>query len=480
MSFNMDRLAASIVNLVVKGSKRVSFEVWQPGEKLRILLVGYNGKRNTGADVRVVPMVDQFNHILGKENIEIGIMTLNIKNSEVYYQPPTNAELVEFSSVYFMPLLKQCSSYHLAALSEGSCLKSKFANALTLFFIEAAGVMREQGKPCIAYGSEAGDMDAFVYKLAQKLCTQTYFIARTKPSLEIIRSMGLKGEIGTDTAWLFPPTTKEWAEKELKEKAGWDGKKPIIGVAPINPFFWPVRPNLVNLMTLPARRKLKDYHYEKYYFYTTSKERRRDFDNYITGIASSVDEFARAHNAQVIIIGMDFNDFIGYSANACLSLQKALKTPAQIFDSMTYDGYQITAILRSLSMLITSRYHARVLSMPAGVPSLAVSMDERLRNLLEESGHLRDYYFEVDESGLGEKLLAGMEKIWENREKVSKEIRQTIPNYLKLMANMGATFRGFIKENFPQFPLPSQPTDWLDYLPPLSPELSQIVKDMGG
>jgi hypothetical protein len=42
MTFNMDRLTASIVDSTVKKSKRLPFEVWKPGEKLKILLVGYN------------------------------------------------------------------------------------------------------------------------------------------------------------------------------------------------------------------------------------------------------------------------------------------------------------------------------------------------------------------------------------------------------------------------------------------------------
>ncbi|MCL6480209.1 MAG: hypothetical protein K6U02_00645, partial [Firmicutes bacterium] len=32
---------------------------WQPGEPLRLLFAGYNGTRNTGADVRVEEMLRQ-------------------------------------------------------------------------------------------------------------------------------------------------------------------------------------------------------------------------------------------------------------------------------------------------------------------------------------------------------------------------------------------------------------------------------------
>ena len=46
----------------------------------------------------------------------------------------------------------------------------------------------------------------------------------------------------------------------------------------------------------------------------------------------------------------------------------------------------MTVLLRSLGGLVTSRYHASVLSMAAGVPQVAVGHDLRLRTLFEELG----------------------------------------------------------------------------------------------
>lgn len=469
MAFDMDRVVAWLVERKINQAKKVSFEMWRPGEKLKILLIGYNGARNTGSDVRVVGMVEQFYHILGKENIEIGILTLNAKLTEVYFKPPTR--LLEFSSIYFKPLLEACNQYHMGVLSEGSTFKSKWANSLTLFFVEGAGIMEQQNKPCITYGSGAGEMDDYIYEIVKKHCNQTYFISREKVSQDIIEGMGLEGEIGTDTAWTFPPATRGWAEKELREKAGWDGKKPIVGVAVINPFWWPVKPSLTKWLSGYGRRHPVE-HYQKWYFFSSSEERRKLFDNYLNGIARAVDEFSGRHNTQVIIFGMEALDW-----DAINRLEELLKTPAQIFSSKFYDGYQMIALLRTLSMLVTSRYHARVCSMPGGVPAIAVSMDERLYNIYQEAGQLDDYYFKVDDPRLYEKLISAMEKLWENRKSLREKNFQMMPGYLEKMAKMGKTFRNFVKENFPQFPLPSGPKDWLGYLPPLYPELGQIVKN---
>ena len=468
---NMDHVNAWLVSGAAAVAGLPKFEVWKPGDKLKILIVGYNGKRNTGADVRVAELVKQFNRVLGKDQIEIGVIALEVDNIKVYFDPSTR--LLKISTIYFKDLLDDCSQHHIAVISEGSTLKSKFSNALTLYFCEASGVMKKQGKPCIAYGSEAGNMDEFVRKTASNLCSDTYFIARTESSLKIIEDMGLKGHFGTDTAWTFPPADRAWAEKDLREKTGWDGKKPILGVAVIDPYSYPVKPSLAKTGKAVVTRNW-EHHYEKWYFFTAS-EREGKYPAYINGIADAVNRFRAAHDVHVVIIGMDATDF-----DACQDLRAALDTPTEVFSSRFYDGHQLTAILHTLSMLVTSRYHARVLSMTGGVPSIAVSMDERLYNILEECGHLEDYYISTDEPGLGEKLLPMMEKLWENRDQVSEEVRQSVPKYLRIMSEMGSFFREYVEKSFPGIELGPEPADWLGYLPELHDSLDDMLGEEAG
>ncbi len=470
--FDMDTVTALGALGASEVARLPGYAEWKPGEKLKILLAGYNGKRNTGADVRVVAMVEQFYQVLGSDQVEIGILTLNAENIDVYFSPPTR--LTEFSSIFFKDLLQACNSHHMAVLSEGSTLKSKFANALTLFFCEAAGVMKRQGKPCIAYGSEAGHMDPLVKRVASHLCSDTYFIARTDPSLKIIHEMGMSGHLGTDTAWTFPPAESTWAKQELGEKTGWDGKQPILGVAVINPFYWPVRPSLTRLARAAITRNW-DHHYEKWYFFSASDERTRQYRNYIEGIASAVNRFRAKHDVHVVLVGMEALDL-----DACNDLAEALDAPAELFSSRYYDGHQMTAILHSLSALVTSRYHARVLSMTGGVPSIAVSMDERLFNIFEECGHLDDYYHSTDDVRSGEALFSSMEKLWENRKQVSEEIQRSVPRYLRTMADMGKFFRSFVERSFPGIELAPLPGDWQGFLPPLHPGLQKILSDHAG
>ena len=78
-----------------------------------------------------------------------------------------------------------------------------FAEALCVFYCEAAGIMRQQGKPCVAYGSEVGRLDGWLAQLSRDLCRDVFFIVRTEESLQNLRALGLHGRLGTDTAWTF-------------------------------------------------------------------------------------------------------------------------------------------------------------------------------------------------------------------------------------------------------------------------------------
>jgi len=65
---------------------------------------------------------------------------------------------------------------------------------------------------------------------------------------------------------------------------------------------------------------------------------------------------------------------------------------ARRFSARHYDASQMTHLLRSLNLLITSRFHAAVLSLAAGVPQVAIHHDTRLATLYQDLG-LKDKWF---------------------------------------------------------------------------------------
>ncbi|MCZ7681130.1 MAG: hypothetical protein M5U28_21030 [Sandaracinaceae bacterium] len=59
---------------------------WREGEPLKLLLAGYVGTRNTGADVRVEEMVRQFRHLFGDDHLDLSICTIDPSLTRGYFQ----------------------------------------------------------------------------------------------------------------------------------------------------------------------------------------------------------------------------------------------------------------------------------------------------------------------------------------------------------------------------------------------------------
>ena len=362
----MDRLLGWLIAIIVAFSRLTkklarwgigTYEEWEPGGQLKILLVGYNGARNTGADVRVAAIAKQVKALFGADQVRLSALTLDPETLKGYFDDDVN--VITLSSVFPFQLYRICSQHHAAILCEGSTLKSTFANALTLFQCEAAGIMGAQGKPCIAYGSEVGQMDPFLVRAAKRMCKDTYFIARTARSLQALRELGLRGHRGTDAAWSYDRAIAPREADALLRQQGWDGKRPLLGIAVINPFCWPVRPSLPKWIRVGITGNHQGQ-YDKWFFFSDSPARREAYRRYLDQVAAGVRTFLDAHDFFPVIIGMERLD-----EKACRALREKLSGPSALFLSGTCSADILTGILHRLSSLVTSRYHAAVLSLEA-------------------------------------------------------------------------------------------------------------------
>ena len=418
-----------------------SYEEWKPGQKLKILLVGYNGARNTGSDVRVVTIAQQIRNLFGKDYVQITVMTLDAKSLEGYFDE--DVVLLPFSSFFPWHVYRACSCHHAAILCEGSTLKSTFANALTLFMCEAAGIMSVQGKPCIAYGSEIGYMEPFLEKAVIRLCKNTYFITRTQGSLAALKRLGLQGHAGTDTAWLYDRAIKAEEADQILLQQGWDGKKPLLGIATINPFCWPVRASLWKWIKGICRGDLSEQ-YDKWYFFSDSPSRRKAYKRYIQATACAVGSFLRKYDYFPVLIGMERLD-----EKPCRALMKRLSCPGAMFLSGDYSADIMTGILRRLSSLVTSRYHAAVLSMENGCPFVAISMDERLDGIMQELSLDQKYLLHVTDHDLGKKLCSALSDACSDQETIHRHIQSQLVRYRDKMTGMGVFLKQYLLDALP-------------------------------
>ena len=437
---------------------------WQPGEKLKLLFAGYNGTHNMGSDVRVEEMLRQIRHILGAERVELSVMSQNFEFSKGYFEGTKQVHLPDI----FPPFLSdEVPKHHGVVACEGSMFKSKFANALTTMMIGSLGIAAAQNKLSVGYGAEAGHMDPLVAKMCGRYCRNSLVITRNEESRTVLRELGVPTELGTDTAWTFEPRPAEYGQSILRQ-VGWDGKTPVLVVCPINPFEWPVRASVAKYAARSLTGAYKDSHYRTMYFHNSGPAADRAYQQYLTAIASAVDAFRKRRSVFVIMVATERLD-----ARPAKRISERLGG-VPVLTSDDYNMYELVSILRACHMMASSRYHGIVTSMPALVPSAGITMDERIRNLMRERGH-QDLLMNVDDSDLEERLLAALEKLAAEGERIADGIARTVVKNLKVMARMGIYFEEELRRRYPEFPARKGEWSWEDYLPPMNSWLRQLV-----
>jgi polysaccharide pyruvyl transferase WcaK-like protein len=469
MDFVLEAWVSSLIEMSKTRWMLGKGKPWQPGEKLKLLFAGYNGTRNTGSDVRPEETLRQLRHILGADNVAFSVMSQNFDLTRGYFQDAEQAHLPDI----FPPFLsREVPKHHGVVVHEGSAFKSKFANALTTMIIGSLGLAAAENKLAIGYGSEAGYMDPLVAKMCGRYCKNSFIITRNEESRTVLRNLGVPSELGTDTAWTFEPLPPEYGRKTLID-AGWDGKQPVLIVCPINPFWWPVKPSLVKYAARMATGAYKDSHYRTVYFHKSGHEVDAAFERYLTAIARAVGAFREKRSVFTVLVATEALD-----ARACRRIAEKLGGAIPVFSSEDYDMYQMVSILRAGHMMVSSRFHGIVTSMPALVPSAGVTMDERIRNLMGERGH-EDLLMNVDDPDLESKLLVAMDRLCKEREAIAAGIGRTVVKNLKVMARMGVYFEEEVQRRYPEFPTRKGEWGWEDYLPPMSNGLKQLVEAFG-
>jgi polysaccharide pyruvyl transferase WcaK-like protein len=444
-------------------------QAWKPGTKLKLLFATYNGTRNTGSDVRVEEILRQVRRILGPENVTLSVMSQNFDLTRGYFG---DAKQVHLPDVFPPFLHSEVRKNDGVVACEGSMFKSKFANALTTMMIGALGIAAAQNKPSVAYGAEAGEMDPLLQKMCKRFCRDSLVITRNIESQSILGKLGVPTELGTDTAWTFEPLGPEYGRKALLD-AGWDGNLPVLAVCPINPFWWPVKAALGKWFAHSVAGAYKDSYYRTIYFHRSGREVDAAYEKYLAAMAGGVRRYKESHAVFPVLIAMEMLD-----RDACERMaQKLGGTP--VFSSDRYNMYELVSILRACDRMLSSRYHAIVTSMPARVPSAGVTMDERIRNLMRERGHDK-LLMRVDEPDLEDRIVASLQLLDSQTEKIRSAIGRTVARNLQLMARMGVYFEEQVARRYPEFPIRRGVLAWQDYLPPLSAGLCKLLEEHSG
>ncbi|MCB0308685.1 MAG: polysaccharide pyruvyl transferase family protein [Bdellovibrionales bacterium] len=438
---------------------------WTPNQKIKLLFAGYNGTRNTGADVRVEETIRQISHVLGEDQVDMTVLSIDPKKTEGYFPKARQKKLAKI----FPPFLfSECPKYHGVVACEGSMFKSKFANALSTMMAGALGLSGVDHKLGVGYGAEVGHMTSDLEAFVKKSCQDALIICRNERSREALNHLGIRNLGGTDTAWTFSPSPRARGAEILKE-LGWDGKKEILYVCPINPFWWPVKPHLFKFLKLKILGKHRDTHYQSIYFHEYNDQDRRRYETYLKALAHAIRVIQSKKNVFPVLVAMESLD-----VHACRDLAKLLENNPPILWSEEVTMHDLVSTLRHGTYIISSRFHAIVTSMPGLVAPLGVTMDERIENLLTDA-KLSDYVLDATDEQLEEKLVAKIDLYLSNKSTIKKNIKSFIPKQLKLMAGMGKDFLDEVHRVYPEFPKNSELKTWKDFLPSLPEDVEALL-----
>lgn len=436
---------------------------WHPGTPLKLLLAGYSGAGNVGTEMRAGEILRQLRHLLGP-GVEFSALSMG---STLPADVLPDVTCLPLSAGYIPEVVVGATRQHHGTIAcEGSMFKSTFANVLSAVMAGALAAAARGRKLSVGYGAEVTDMDAPLEDFIRRHVDQSLILCRNEPSRRAAIELGLRAAPGADTGWTVPASPPE-AGRRLLQARGWNGHDPILTICPMNPFWWPVRPSPQMAREFRRSGAHKDRHYASLFFHAASPDIERKYRTYLTQLGHAVRALCRILSAFPVIVAMERVD-----ETACRDLSVIIAAQASVVIGADHKVGDIVSMLRCSALLLSSRFHGLVGAMPAGIPSIGIAMDERIRNLFSETGQA-DRVVDAQDPDLANRLVTTARRL--DPVEVRRASRQTVCNALQAMGNMGQRFLEEVGRCLPDFPLPARPASWQAHVAPLSPDIEAFL-----
>jgi polysaccharide pyruvyl transferase WcaK-like protein len=377
----------------------------------RILLIGYNGANNTGAEALLQADIQDLRAVFGEDALLTVPALKDPANLRRYLHEGPNLRIVRMPSVFPATTRRLVREHDLVALVEGSAYMDTWTSALLWYFLWATRCAHQEGKPCLAYAVDAGQLRPRNQRLVRRWASTTdLIVTRSEAAAGRLREWGVTAPVEwtADNAFVFDPRPedRDWAHGVWPEAEG-----PPVGIAAVDFHRWPV-------VIRPWGRSQDRYRWP--YYFSTSPARRRASADLARGYARLADRVVERHDRSVALICMEELD-----EPIAQAIHHAMVNPgrARVFSSRQLDASRMTALLRSLGVLVTSRYHASVLSLAAAVPQVAVHRDLRLRTLYTELGLDHDYFLPPNDPDVFERIAEAVDKLLPDPVEVRERLR---------------------------------------------------------
>jgi polysaccharide pyruvyl transferase WcaK-like protein len=358
---------------------------------LRILLLGYTGSGNTGADLRTIETIAQLQRLFAPREIALTLFALG-----TCFDHPLLAATPKF--VASLPYLPDALDTAIRAADivinvEGSTYTSKFSDTLAAVLIGGLALAQAHGRLALAYGVDSGTMSETLTRFVQRNAAHSgQVICRNDAACAQLAVLGVAATRGGDTAWTYRAPTPDRTD----EHAGADR---LAALCPNNPFWWPVRADAARARALDASGETSPHRYGLLHFQSWDAQRARAYDAYLDRYAAIATGLCERGYTPVLV-GMEQLD-----RTACADV--AARVPFAI-DQVVRGEHALDAVAAAVARaqcVVTTRYHAAVLAISHGVPVFGLSMDARIDRLFDEAG-CRDWYASCDADDAAQRCLA--------------------------------------------------------------------------
>jgi polysaccharide pyruvyl transferase WcaK-like protein len=399
----------------------------------KVLLVGYNGANNTGAEALLLSDIEDVRAVLGPD-VFITVPSLNESNLRRYVQEGPNLRITPLPTI-FPPVIRQLVAEHdLIMLVEGHCYMDDSTSLLLWAYLWATHCAHTMGKPTLAYSVDAGHLSPANRRLVRHEASQTnLIIARSQAAADRLRAYGVTApiKVTADNAFNFQtaPSDEGWVQRVWPE-----ARSGLAGLAAVNYHLWPV-------VMRPWGNRQDCYKWP--YYFSTSPERRRAAAELAEGYAALADCLVKEHDKSIALICMEeLDEPFAHQ----IQQQMVHASRARLFSAREYSASQMTTLLRSLDLLVTSRYHGCVLSLAAQVPQLAVGHDLRLKTIYDELGFTDQFFLDPHTPNLCATLRERVEKLLANPALEKASLRRGYEEHLDKARNNREFLRSFVKE----------------------------------
>ena len=377
----------------------------------RILLIGYSGANNTGAEALLQADIEDLRAVFGEDALLTVPALKDPDNLRRYLHEGPALRIVAMPSLFLAATRRLVREHDLVVLVEGSAYMDTWTSALLWYFLWATRCAHREGKPCLAYAVDAGELRSLNRRLVRRLASTTdLIVTRSEAAAERLRAWGVTAPIDStaDNAFTFEPRgiDREWARIRWLED-----ERPPLGLAAVDFSRWPV-------VIRPWGRRENRYRWP--YYFSDSPARRDARAALARRYARLADRAIAEHDRPVALLCMEELD---EPIARAIRAEMAHPERARVFSSRELDASRMTALLQSLGALVTSRYHASVLSLAAAVPQLAVGHDLRLRTLFGELGLDRRYFVRPDEPNAFQRIDDVVDELLSDPAQVREQLR---------------------------------------------------------